>query len=129
MARLREPVVSAEPEAANPLGDARAAGADDHAHSRQRVADPVEESPSIRAEHPEVDHQRVQPHRDQVLHARSGSEHAVLPPHALEALGEHAHETAVGVDYRESYGCGLRGHSPNESNATVPITLPTPLQD
>ena len=70
--RLRDPVVGAEPQAANPLGDGRALGADDDAEVGQHPADPLEELPAERPEDRDVDEQGVQLHRHELLgrHAR-----------------------------------------------------------
>ena len=52
---LGDPVVDAEPQAAHPLGDGRALGADDDAEVGKHPADPLEVVPSLLAEHGRVD--------------------------------------------------------------------------
>ena len=48
MRRLGDPVVGPEPQAADPLGDGRALGADDHARGRAASRRPARGSPSRR---------------------------------------------------------------------------------
>ena len=55
MARLRQPVVGAHPQAADALGDGRLAGAHDDAEARQRGAELSRYVPGVRAEDREVD--------------------------------------------------------------------------
>ena len=104
MARLADPVVDAEPQPSNPLGDRGATGADDHAEVRQHPADPLEVAPGFVAKHRQVDQQRIQLHRHQLLGWDRAAQHALLPARCLGALREHGDETAVVVDHREANG-------------------------
>ena len=101
MGRLADPVVGAEPQAADPLGDGRLRGADEHAQAGDRAADLLEELPALGPEHGEVDQQGVQLHRHQLLDRDGAREHAVLPAGAIKALAEDGEESAVGVDHRQ----------------------------
>ena len=65
MARLSDPVIRAEPQSAHALGDGRRTGADEHRHPRKPVAHRLEIGPSLRAEHLDVDHERIEAHRDE----------------------------------------------------------------
>ena len=66
VAGLGDPVVGAESQPANALGDSRALGADDHAELRQRTAHLLEVCPCVIAENPRVDDEGVELHRDQL---------------------------------------------------------------
>jgi hypothetical protein len=98
VARLRDPVVGAEAQPAHALGDAGLAGADDDAHLRQPRAQLLQVAPRRRAEHGEVDHDRVQAHRHERVERHRRGEHAVLVAGAVEALREHLHETGVRIE-------------------------------
>ena len=104
MAGLGDPVVDPEPQAAHPLGDGRASGADDHAEVGKHPADALDVPPAFLAEHGRVEQDRVELHRDQLLGRDRAAEHALLPAGGLGALGEHRDEATVVVDYREPDG-------------------------
>ena len=74
------------------------------------AADLLQVLPALGAEHREVDQQRVQLHRHQLLGRDAAREHAVLPAGALEALAEDREEAAVGVDHRQPDGACLVSH-------------------
>ena len=100
--RLRDPVVGAEAQAADPLGDGRALGADDHPEVGEHPADALEELPAERPEHRDVDQDRVELHRHQLLGRHVRGVDAVLPAGGVEAPPEHVQEAAVVVDYGET---------------------------
>ena len=104
VAWLGDPVVDAEPQAADPLGDRRAAGADDYAEIGEHSADPLQVAPAVVAQHRRVDQDRAQLHRDQLLRGDRAGDLALLPPGGLRALREDRDETAVVVDHREPDG-------------------------
>ena len=93
-----EPVVGAEAQTADALGDRRLAGADDDAEAGQRLADALELLPRARAEDGEVDDQPAEPHGDELVDRDGGPEHAVLPAQPVQALGQDLQEPGVGVD-------------------------------
>ena len=101
VARLGHPGVGAEPQPADPLGDRRRAGADDHGQAREPRADALEVLPAAGAEDREVDDQRVQPHRHQRVGRGRRRQRAVLPPERVEPVGQHLHESRVAVDDRQ----------------------------
>ena len=104
MAGLGDPVVDPEPQAPHPLGDGRAAGADDHAEIGELAADAVEVLPGFIADHSGVDQHRVQLHRDHFLGRHGAGRLAQLPAGRLRPLGEDGDEAAVGVDDAEPDG-------------------------
>ena len=104
MAGLGDPVVDSEPQAAHPLGDGRAAGADDHAEVGQHPADALDVVPAFVAEHGRVEQQRVELHRDQLFGRDRAGDLPLLPAGGLGALGEHRDEAAVVVDHRQPDG-------------------------
>jgi hypothetical protein len=98
MAGLRDPVVGSEPKAADSLRDGRVGGADDQPEAGQQSAHLVDELPRVRLQHAEVDHQRVELHRDELVRGHYRGEHAVLPTRRLETLREHREEAAIRID-------------------------------
>jgi hypothetical protein len=109
MTGLGDPVVGAEPQPADALGDRGLAGADDHAEPGETSAELVEVRPALRAEHRKVHHDRVQPQGDHRIQRHRGGEHSMLPPHALQPLAQDLQEAAVGIDHREADRCRLPG--------------------
>jgi hypothetical protein len=97
MARLGDPVVRTHPEPAHALGDRRAAGAHDDAEAREPPAQALQVGPALRTQDREVDHERVEPHRDDRIERDRARQHAVLPADALEPLAEHLEESGIGV--------------------------------
>ena len=108
VAGLRQPVVGAEPQRAHALGDGRASGADDRGSAGSARADPLEVGPARRAEHGQVDHERAEPQRDELLDRHGARKHALLPAARADALVEHVEEAAVAVDHGEAEGSGPR---------------------
>ena len=104
MRRLGDPIVDPEPQAANPLGDGRASGADDDAEIGEQAADPVEVAPRLVAQHRRVNQQRVQLHRHQLVGRNRATGGAQQPARRLGALGKNGDETGIGVDHRETSG-------------------------
>ena len=104
VAGLADPVVDPEPQAPHPLGNGRASGANDHAEVGKHPADPLQVGPRFVAENGEVDQQRVQLHRHQLLRRDRAAHHPLLPARRFGALRQHGHEAAVVVDYREPDG-------------------------
>src|SRR6185437_4815161 len=111
VARLGDPVVGADPQAAHTLRHARRSGADDDAETGHRLAHVLEELPALRPEQGEIDDQRVQAHRQQILGTRRVCQHTVLPAHFAHALAEHPNETTGGVDYGQSDRAWLDSHA------------------
>ena len=98
MARLADPVVGAEAQAADALGDRGRSGADDDGEVRQADADALELLERARPEQRRVDDDRAEAHRDERVDRRRAAEDPVLPAKALHALAEHLQEPGVGVD-------------------------------
>ena len=113
VAGLGDPVVGAEPQPADALGDRGVAGADDHAERRAAARRPSRGSPSPRAEHREVDDERVEAHRDERVDRHGAGEHAVLPAGGVEPVGEHLQEAGVGVEHRRGARAAGRSWSPS----------------
>ena len=109
VAGLGDPVVGAQPQPAHALGHRRAAGADDHAQRRQPLADLLEVAPARGAEHGEVDHEHVEPHRHERVGRHGAREHAVLPARGVEPVREHLQEARVGIEHRR--GARVAGRS------------------
>ena len=103
VARLRDPVVGAEPQAAHALGDGRLLRADDDAEPGDSFGQPLEELPRARAEKGQVDHDGVQPHGDEVLGRDGSRERAELPAGALMRFVMTRTKPAVGVDHGQAY--------------------------
>ena len=112
VARLGQPVVGPEAQAAHALGHRRLARADDHAQPRQRRAELLEVLPRRRAEHREVDDDGVQAHGHDGVDGNRAGEHAMLPGQTLQALGQHLQEARVGVDDGEPERRGVGGRGP-----------------
>ncbi len=104
MAGLGDPVVDAEAQPADPLGDGRAAGADDHAEVGEHLADALEVVPAFVAEDRRVEQHRVQLHRHQLLRRDRAGRVAQLPAGDLRPFGKDGDEAAVGVDDGEPDG-------------------------
>jgi hypothetical protein len=100
VARLRDPVVGAQPQPAHPLRHRRLPGADDHAEPRQPRADLLQVVPPLRTQDRQIDHDGVQPHRDDRVERNRAREHAVLPARALDAIRQHLQEARVRVEHR-----------------------------
>ena len=66
-------------------------------------AEPLEVVPRLRPEDGEVDHDRVEAHRDDGVGRHRAGEHAVLPAEALQALAEHLEEAGVGVQHGDAH--------------------------
>ncbi len=109
VAGLGDPVVGAEPEPAHALGDGRLTRADHDAQLREPGAQLLEVRPRRRAEHGEVDDERVQPHREQRVERDGRGQHAVLPAGRLQPLGEDLYEAGIGV--KDSDPCRGRRHA------------------
>src|SRR6478736_2556536 len=108
VARLGQPVVGSEPQAADTLGDRRLTGADHDPESRQRRAQLLEVFPRLGPEDGEVDDDRVEPHGHDGVDRDRASEDAVLPREALQPLAEDLQEPRIGVDdgHPERRGAG-----------------------
>jgi hypothetical protein len=100
VARLGDPVVGAQVQAAHPLGDGRGTRADDDAELGQRFAQALEPAPGLRPQYREIDHQGAEAHRDDRLGGDWPLEHAVLPSESIEPLAEDLDEAAVAVEDR-----------------------------
>ena len=102
MARLRDPVVGAEPQAPHPLGDRGRPGADDHHLARRAGAELPEIGPGLacRASR-RRSRSRAGACARTLLRRRRAAEHLRAPADGADALGEDAHEAAVGVDDRQ----------------------------
>ena len=102
VARLGDPVVGAEPQAPHPLGDRGRAGADDHRLARRdaRRAARGRPTPPSRASPTSI---TIACWRMAwtLLDRRRAGQHLRAPADGADALREHAHEAAVGVDDRE----------------------------
>ena len=101
VAGLGDPVVRAQPQAADALGDRGLAGADDHAQPGQARAELVEIRPPLRSEHREVHDHGVEPQRNHGVQRHRRGQHTVLPANSLQALTQHLKESGVGIDHRQ----------------------------
>ena len=82
--------------------------ADDHAEPGHHPRDPLEERPRVvGGEHGEVDEQRVDLHRHELVGRDGTAEDAVLPAGGVEPLAEHLEKGAVAIDDRDSE-CSVR---------------------
>ena len=79
----------------------------------KRLAEPLELLPGPRAEDGEVDDERAEAHRDDLLDRDRAGERAVLPAEAVQALAEDLEEPGVGVDDGDAQRRAAGGRRPD----------------
>ena len=98
MAGLRDPVVGADPEAADPLGHADRIGHHDHTEVRQKAGDAVQIGPGVITDAIDVDDNDIQFHRDQLLRGDLGGKLPEAPSGRFDAITQHLDEAGVAVN-------------------------------
>ena len=99
--RLAHPGVRPEAQPADALTHRRGARADHDREAGKPGADPLQILPAAGPEHGDVEHQRVQPHRDERVRGHRRRQRAVLPAQRVETIRQHLQEPGVAVDDRE----------------------------